>query len=93
MCRVDSICSCNVGDEGDNDDTANTVSSSINMDNIATEGTGTISSIVRACNIDVSHQNRTDDLDLAKIPKAFFTLKLQKNELLWQSIIIFCCYN
>ena len=32
MCRVDSICGCNIGDEGDNDDTANTVSSSTNVD-------------------------------------------------------------
>ena len=63
------------------------------MNNFETEGTGTVSSIVRACDTDVSHQNRTADLDLAKIPKAFFALKLQKNELLWQSIIIFCCYN
>ena len=34
MCRVDSICGCNVGDEGDNDDTANTISSSISVNNI-----------------------------------------------------------
>ena len=27
MCRVGSICGCNVGDEGDDDDTTNTVSS------------------------------------------------------------------
>ena len=68
---MDSICGCNVGDEGDDDDIANTISSSINMDNIETEGTGTVSSVVRTCDTDVSHQNRTDDLDLAKIPKAF----------------------
>ena len=43
------------------------------MDNIETEGTGTFSSIVRTCNTDVSHQNRTYDLNLAKIPKAFVT--------------------
>ena len=55
-CRVDSICVCNVGDKGDDDDKANTVSSSINVDNIETESTG---SIVRACDPDVSHQNRT----------------------------------
>ena len=59
ICRVDSICICNVGDKGDDDDTANTISSSINVDNIETESTGTVSSIVRACDIDVSHQNRT----------------------------------
>ena len=83
-------CSCNIGDEGDNDDTANTISSSINIE---TEGTGNVSSIVSACNTDASHQNRTDDLDLAKIPKAFFVLKLHKNKLLWQSIIMFCYYS
>ena len=90
VCTVDSICSCNIGDEGDNDDTANTISSSINIE---TEGTGNVSSIVSACNTDASHQKRTDDLDLAKIPKAFFVLKLHKNKLLWQSIIMFCCYS
>ena len=74
MCRVDSICFCNVGDEGDDDNTANTVSSSINVDNIETEGTGTVSSIVRTCDTDVSHQNRTGDVDLAKIPEAFIEL-------------------
>ena len=60
MCRVDSICGCNVGDKGDND---NTVNRSTDVDNIETEGTGTVSSIVRACNTDISHQNRLDDLD------------------------------
>ena len=68
-CRVDSNCSCNASDEGDDEDTANNVSSNINMDNIETYGTGIISSIVRACDTDVSHQRRTDDLDLAKIQK------------------------
>ena len=63
MCRVDSMSSCNVGDEGDSDDTANTISSNINMDIIETEGTGIVSSVVRACDTDL-HQNRTDDLDL-----------------------------
>ena len=29
MCRVDSICSCNASDEGDDDNTANNVSSRI----------------------------------------------------------------
>ena len=64
-------CSCNVVDEGDDDDTENTVSSSINVDNIETEGTGTVGRFVRAYDIDMSHQNRTNDLDLAKILKAF----------------------
>ena len=36
-CRADSICSCTVGDEGDDGDTANIVISSINVDNIETE--------------------------------------------------------
>ena len=36
------------------------------MDNIETEGTGTVSGVVRACDIDVLHQNRTDDLNLAQ---------------------------
>ena len=49
------------------------------MDNIETEGTGTISSIVRACDTDdVSHQNRTNDLDLAKIPKEFIELNSRR---------------
>ena len=47
-CRVNSICCNNLGDEGYNNDTANTVSSSTNMDNIEMEGTGTVNSIVRA---------------------------------------------
>ena len=34
------------------------------------KGTGTVSSIVRACDTHLSHQSRTDDLDTAKIPKA-----------------------
>ena len=59
---MDSICSYNVGDKGGNDDTANTVSSSMNVNNFETEGTDTVSCIVRACDTDVSHQNRTDDL-------------------------------
>ena len=46
----------------------------MNVDNIETEGTGTVSSIVRAYDIDVSHQNRTDNLDLSKIPKAFIEI-------------------
>ena len=44
------------------------------MDNIETEDTGTVSSIVSACDTDFSHQNRTDDLDLAQNPKAFIEL-------------------
>ena len=56
-------CICNFVDKGDDDDTENTVSSSINMDNIETEGTGTVGSFVRACDTDTSHQNRTNDLD------------------------------
>ena len=53
MYRVNSIYSCNVGDERDNDDLPNTVSSNINMDNIETEGSGTVSDIVRFCDSDV----------------------------------------
>ena len=34
---------------------------------IEIEGSGTINSIVRACDTDVSHQNKTDDLDLTQI--------------------------
>ena len=50
-----SNCDFNFGDEGDDDDTAIIINSSINMDNIETEGTGTISSIVRAFDTDVLH--------------------------------------
>ena len=78
MCRVDFICGCNIVDKGDNDNTANTISSSINVDSIETEGTGTISSIVTACDTHVSHQNRTDDLDLAKIPKTLIELNSRR---------------
>ena len=52
---MDFICGCNVGDVGDDDDTAYTISSSKNMENIEREGTGTISSIVRAYDTEVSH--------------------------------------
>ena len=52
---MDFICGCNVGDIGDDDDTAYTISSSINMENIKREGTGIINSIVRAFDNDVSH--------------------------------------
>ena len=38
MYTVGSIWGCNVGDEGGNQDTANTISNSVNMDNIETEG-------------------------------------------------------
>ena len=44
------------------------------MDNIETEGTGTVSSIVNTCDTDYSHQSRIDDLDLAQNPKAFIEL-------------------
>ena len=67
MCRVDSFCCYNVGDIGDNDYTANTVSRSINMDKFEAEGTDTVSSLIRACDTDVSHHIRTDDFDLVKI--------------------------
>ena len=36
MCRVDSICGCNIGDEGNDDNTLKSPSSNINMDNIVT---------------------------------------------------------
>ena len=45
------------------------------MDKFETEGTGTVSSLIRACDTDVSHQIRTDDFDLVKIAKAFIELK------------------
>ena len=65
-CRSDwGLCGCNISDK-EGDDTANTISSSTNVNNIETEGTGTVSSVVRACDTDVWHQNRTDDLDLAQ---------------------------
>ena len=47
---------CNIGDKGDDDDTANIISSSINVDNIEIEDTDTASGIVRTCDTDVSHQ-------------------------------------
>ena len=71
---MESICHSNVGDEGDDDNTVNNTTSSINVDNIETDGIGTVSSIVRACDTDVSHQSRTNDLDLAKIVKALILL-------------------
>ena len=77
-CRVNSICGCNVGDEGGDDNLANTISSSISVDDIGMGGTVTASSVVRACDTDVSHQNRTDDLDLAKIPKVFIELNFRR---------------
>ena len=36
-CRAGSIFDCNIDDKGNDDDTANTISSSINVDNIETE--------------------------------------------------------
>ena len=36
MCRVDFICGCKDDDKGDSEDTINTVSSSIEVDNIET---------------------------------------------------------
>ena len=78
MCRVDYICDCNFGDEGDDDDTASTISSSIRIDNIERDATGTVSSIVRACDTDVSHHNRIDDLNLAKIPKALIEINSRR---------------
>ena len=55
MCRVNSIFGCNIygGYKGDGDDTTNTTSS-INVDDIETEGTDIGSSVVRACD-DVYH--------------------------------------
>ena len=63
-CRVDSISGYNIYggykvwliiyDKEDSNDTANTTSSSINADDIETEGTGTDSSVVRACDTDES---------------------------------------
>ena len=38
MCRVESICCPNVGDKGDDADTVNNNTSSINVDNIETDG-------------------------------------------------------
>ena len=52
---MDFFCGCNVGDVGDDDDKAYTISSSINMENVEREGNGAISSIVRAYDNDVSH--------------------------------------
>ena len=57
MCTVDSIFGCNIGDEEGDDNTANSISNSINVDNIETESTGNISGIVRACDTNLSHQN------------------------------------
>ena len=59
----------NFDDEGDDGDKTKIVSqslSSINVDNIETEGACTVASIsasiVRSCDTDVSYQNKTDDL-------------------------------
>ena len=78
---MDSVSSC---DKGNDDNTANTVSSSINMNNIETEGTIIISSIVRPCDPDVAHENTTDNLDFSQ--NSVIELNFRKNELLWQSI-------
>ena len=50
----------------------------INVGNIETEGTGTISSIVRAYDTDVSQQNRTHNTNLNKIPKAFIEINSRR---------------
>ena len=75
-CRVDSICGCSVGDEGGDDDTANTIYTSINVGNIETEDT--LSNVIRASDNEVSHQNRADNLDFVKIPKVFIELKSRR---------------
>ena len=67
------FCGCNIGDKED-DDTENTISSITNVNYVETEDTGSVSSIVRVCNIDVSHQKRIDDFYLAKLPKAFIDI-------------------
>ena len=54
-CRVESICGCNVGNEGDDDNTANITSSNINVDTTETEHIDTVSSVVRAYETDVCH--------------------------------------
>ena len=74
--RVDSICDCNVGDEGGDDDTANTINTSINVGNIETKDT--LSNVVRASDTDVSHLNRADNLNLVKILKVFIKLNSRK---------------
>ena len=71
---MESICCSNIGDEGDADDIVNNTTSSINVDNIERDGIGTVSSIVRAFDTDVSHQSRTNDLDLTKIAEALILL-------------------
>ena len=48
------------------------------MGNIEMEGAGTVSSIVRAYDADESQQNRTDNLDLAKILKVFIELNSRR---------------
>ena len=74
MCWVDSIFSCNVGDEEGDNNTANSVSNSISIDNIETESTGNISGIVRACDTNLWRQNWINDVKLAKLPKALHLL-------------------
>ena len=43
---MEPICSRNVGNKGDDDDTTNTISISINGENFETECTGTFSKVV-----------------------------------------------
>ena len=58
------------------------------MENIERKGTGTISSIARAYDTDVSHWNRDDDSDLKKIPKAF--IKLNSGRMYFFSKAVYC---
>ena len=47
------------------------VATLIDADNIETQGIGTVSRVVKACDTNVSHQNRTDDLDLVNFLKHY----------------------
>ena len=58
----------------------------INVDNIETKDTGTVSSIVKACDTHMSHQSRNDDLDLAKIPRP--TRRVSVTKLLLESTLL-----
>ena len=77
---MDLICGCSTSDKGEMMITqqAPLVAVYINVDNSETEGTGTLSSIVRACDTDVLYQNKTDNLDLAIIPKSFIELNSRR---------------
>ena len=86
---VDPFPVVNVCDKGDNNNTTNTVSNSINLDNIK-KGTDIVSSVVRACDTDVLHQNRTDDLDFAKIPKAFIEINSRRMNYFGKAFVMFC---